>query len=101
MGAAGLLAANYVVSEGLHGSVSEKDLFLASSFCLHPYLFETKFAGWWRLVFGVSSAVLLTTAAFFMAWGSGSVQYWNEPPESVEPEPEPVEEPSRLESVLE
>ncbi|XP_015840882.1 sialin [Tribolium castaneum] len=78
VGAAGLLAANYVVSEGLHGS----------------------FAGWWRLVFGVSSAVLLTTAAFFMAMGSGSVQDWNAPGD-IEPELEPMEEPSRLDSVLE
>ncbi|GJQ69609.1 hypothetical protein Trydic_g6702 [Trypoxylus dichotomus] len=78
VGAAGLLAANYVVSEGLHGS----------------------FAGWWRLVFGVSSAVLLTTATFFMAIGSGSVQDWNAPCD-FELEKEQVEEPSRLESVLE
>ncbi|XP_045468044.1 sialin-like [Harmonia axyridis] len=78
VGAVGLLAANYTVSEGLHGS----------------------FAGWWRLVFGVSSAVLLTTAAFFMAFGSGSVQDWNAPGD-VQSEMEAVEEPSRLDSVLE
>ncbi|XP_017781574.1 PREDICTED: sialin-like [Nicrophorus vespilloides] len=78
IGAAGLLAANYAVSEGLHGS----------------------FAGWWRLVFGVSSAVLLTTATFFMAWGSGSVQDWDTSCE-FEPEKELVEEASRLDSVLE
>ncbi|XP_057653518.1 sialin-like [Diorhabda carinulata] len=78
VGAAGLLAANYVVSEGLHGS----------------------FAGWWRLVFGVSSAVLLVTATFFMVMGSGSIQDWNEPG-NVQSEPEYEEEPSRLESVLE
>ncbi|KAJ8974732.1 hypothetical protein NQ317_010610 [Molorchus minor] len=58
------------------------------------------FAGWWRLVFGVSSAVLLTTAAIFMAMGSGSVQDWNAPGD-IESEMEPIEEPSRLESVLE
>ncbi|CAH0553795.1 unnamed protein product [Brassicogethes aeneus] len=79
VGAAGLLAANYVVSEGLHGS----------------------FAGWWRLVFGVSSAVLLTTATFFMAMGSGSVQDWNAPGDLVIGPEEPTQEPSRLESVLE
>lgn len=52
------------------------------------------------MVFGVSSAVLLTTATFFMAMGSGSVQDWNAPGD-IEPELEPIEEPSRLESVLE
>ncbi|CAH1175771.1 unnamed protein product [Phaedon cochleariae] len=78
VGAAGLLAANYVVSEGLHGS----------------------FAGWWRLVFGVSSAVLLLTAGAFMAMGSGSIQDWNAPGDN-ESIVEAVEEPSRLESVLE
>ncbi|KAK5649238.1 hypothetical protein RI129_000267 [Pyrocoelia pectoralis] len=78
IGAAGLLAANYAVSEGLHGS----------------------FAGWWRLVFGVSSAVLLITATFFMTMGSGSVQDWNAPGD-YESEAEPIEEPSRLESVPE
>ncbi|KAF2886121.1 hypothetical protein ILUMI_20051 [Ignelater luminosus] len=79
VGAAGLLAANYAVSEGLHGS----------------------FAGWWRLVFGVSSAVLLITATFFMTMGSGSVQDWNAPGD-LPPELEPIEEePSRLDSVPE
>lgn len=62
--------------------------------------FEFQFAGWWRLVFGVSSAVLLTTAAFFMAFGSGSVQDWNAPGD-IQSEMEAVEEPSRLDSVLE
>lgn len=51
-------------------------------------------------MFGVSSAVLLATATFFMAMGSGSVQEWNAPGD-IEPEVEPTEEPSRLESVLE
>lgn len=60
----------------------------------------SQFAGWWRLVFGVSSAVLLITATFFMGLGSGSVQDWNAPVD-CEPELETVEEPSRLESVLE
>ncbi|XP_028127894.1 sialin-like [Diabrotica virgifera virgifera] len=77
VGAAGLLAANYVVFEGLHGS----------------------FAGWWRLIFGTSSVVLLFTGGYFMMMGSGSIQDWNAPG-NVQPEPEP-EEPSRLESVLE
>lgn len=56
------------------------------------------------MVFGVSSAVLLTTATFFMAMGSGSVQEWNETNDiesRMEGEAETVEEPSRLESVLE
>ncbi|CAG9769291.1 unnamed protein product [Ceutorhynchus assimilis] len=82
VGAAGLLAANYAVSEGLHGS----------------------FAGWWRLVFGISTAILLFTSIFFMIWGSGSVQYWNEPEKEgslYELEDVDVEEPSRLDSVLE
>lgn len=72
IGAAGLLAANYVVTEGLHGS----------------------FAGWWRLVFGASSAVLLITATAFMAFGSGSVQDWNTPEdlEIREQQPEIPEE---------
>lgn len=51
-------------------------------------------------MFGVSSAVLLTTATFFMAIGSGSIQDWNAPCD-FELEKEQVEEPSRLESVLE
>lgn len=79
VGAAGLLAANYAVSEGLHGS----------------------FAGWWRLVFGASSAVLLMTSTFFMIVGSGSEQDWNAAPCDFEQEREVVEEASRLESVLE
>ncbi|ENN76129.1 hypothetical protein D910_04909 [Dendroctonus ponderosae] len=79
VGAAGLLAANYAVSEGLHGS----------------------FAGWWRLVFGASTAILLFTAIFFMIWGSGSVQDWNESENEPSIELEDVEEPSRLDSVLE
>nr|CAH7751468.1 unnamed protein product [Callosobruchus chinensis] len=78
VGAAGLLAANYAVSEGLHGS----------------------FAGWWRLVFGFSSVTLLVTATIFMAFGSGSVQDWNVCGD-CEIELETVEEPSKLESVLE
>ncbi|XP_050308840.1 sialin-like [Anthonomus grandis grandis] len=80
VGAAGLLAANYAVSEGLHGS----------------------FAGWWRLVFGASTAILLSTAIFFMICGSGSVQHWNEPEEKEAiVELDDFEEPSRLDSVLE
>lgn len=78
IGALGILSANYVVSEGLHGS----------------------FAGWWRLIFGISSTALLVTAAVFMIFGSGSKQSWNAPGD-IQPEPEMVEEPSRLESVLE
>ncbi|XP_065157399.1 sialin-like [Atheta coriaria] len=78
VGAAGLLGANYVVSEGLHGS----------------------FAGWWRLVFGACSAVLLITATVFMGMGSGSIQDWNAECD-FEVEKEIVEEASRLESVLE
>ncbi|XP_076267942.1 sialin-like isoform X1 [Rhynchophorus ferrugineus] len=79
VGAAGLLAANYVVSEGLHGS----------------------FAGWWRFVFGASTAILLSTASFFLICGSGSVQDWNDSQKDFPIEMEIVEEPSRLDSVLE
>ncbi|GLV43628.1 uncharacterized protein CBL_07045 [Carabus blaptoides fortunei] len=84
IGAAGLLAANYVVSEGLHGS----------------------FAGWWRLVFGASSAVLLITATAFMAIGSGSVQDWNNPEtdetDSITPEiPELVEDSPDIDALIE
>ncbi|XP_069705337.1 uncharacterized transporter slc-17.2-like isoform X3 [Periplaneta americana] len=62
-GAAGSLAASYVVTEGLHGSLP----------------------GSWRLVFGVAAFVLAVTATVFMAVGSGSVQPWNNLPP---PEPE-------------
>lgn len=52
-------------------------------------------------MFGVSSAVLLITATFFMTMGSGSVQDWNAPGDLL-PELEPIEEePSRLDPVLE
>lgn len=51
-------------------------------------------------MFGVSSAVLLSTAAFFMAFGSGSVQDWNAPGDVI-PELEPIEEPCKCDSVLE
>ncbi|CAL7935702.1 unnamed protein product [Xylocopa violacea] len=54
LGAAGLLAANYFVTQALHGSI----------------------AGSWRLVFGVASVVLLTTAAVFLALGKGVPQPW-------------------------
>ncbi|CAG2065841.1 unnamed protein product, partial [Timema podura] len=54
-GAAGSLVGNYVITEGLHGSLP----------------------GSWRLVFGVASGVLVLTAVFFMSVGSGSVQHWN------------------------
>nr|CAD7577721.1 unnamed protein product [Timema californicum] len=50
-----LLVGNYVITEGLHGSLP----------------------GSWRLVFGVASGVLVLTAVFFMSVGSGSVQHWN------------------------
>lgn len=35
-----------------------------------------KIAGSWRLVFGVASVVLLTTAAVFLALGKGVPQPW-------------------------
>ncbi|KAL2715167.1 sialin-like isoform X1 [Vespula squamosa] len=54
LGAAGLLAANYFVTQALHGSI----------------------AGSWRLVFGVASVVLLSTAAVFLALGKGVPQPW-------------------------
>ncbi|KAH0552135.1 sialin-like isoform X1 [Cotesia glomerata] len=54
LGAAGLLAANYFVTQALHGSI----------------------AGSWRLVFGVASLVLLITAAVFLALGKGVPQPW-------------------------
>ncbi|XP_003424396.1 sialin isoform X1 [Nasonia vitripennis] len=54
LGAAGLLAANYFVTQALHGSI----------------------AGSWRLVFGVASIVLLLTAAVFLALGKGVPQPW-------------------------
>ncbi|XP_076287710.1 sialin isoform X1 [Lasioglossum baleicum] len=54
LGAAGLLAANYFVTQAIHGSI----------------------AGSWRLVFGVASVVLLTTAAVFLALGKGTPQPW-------------------------
>ncbi|XP_017887815.1 sialin-like [Ceratina calcarata] len=54
LGAAGLLAANYFVTQALHGSI----------------------AGSWRLVFGVASVVLLTTAAVFLFFGKGVPQPW-------------------------
>ncbi|XP_046988886.1 uncharacterized transporter slc-17.2-like [Schistocerca americana] len=55
VGAASSLAAAYVVSEGLHGSLP----------------------GSWRMVFGVSALVLTFTGIIFMGLGSGSVQPWN------------------------
>ncbi|XP_063243181.1 sialin-like [Bacillus rossius redtenbacheri] len=61
LGAAGSLIASYVITEGLHGSLP----------------------GSWRLVFGVASGVLVVTAVFFMAVGSGSVQSWNNPQERI------------------
>lgn len=55
-----------------------------------------QFAGWWRLVFGASSAVLLITATAFMAYGSGSVQDWNNPEievlDNITPEIQELEE---------
>uniref|UniRef100_A0ABD2VW88 Major facilitator superfamily (MFS) profile domain-containing protein n=1 Tax=Trichogramma kaykai TaxID=54128 RepID=A0ABD2VW88_9HYME len=54
LGAAGLLAANYFVTQALHASI----------------------AGSWRLVFGVASIVLLITAAVFLALGKGVPQPW-------------------------
>ncbi|KAK0076946.1 hypothetical protein PV325_004641 [Microctonus aethiopoides] len=54
LGASGLLAANYFVTQALHGSI----------------------AGSWRLVFGVASVVLLLTAAVFLALGKGVPQPW-------------------------
>ncbi|XP_046744760.1 sialin-like isoform X2 [Diprion similis] len=54
LGAAGLLAANYFVTQAIHGSI----------------------AGSWRLVFGVASVVLFSTAAVFLALGKGVQQPW-------------------------
>ncbi|PNF40105.1 hypothetical protein B7P43_G09986 [Cryptotermes secundus] len=69
-GAAGSLAASYVVKEGLHGSLP----------------------GSWRLVFGVAAFVLAFTATVFMAIGSGSVQPWNYSPNQRAAAQEPASE---------
>ncbi|KAK9496798.1 hypothetical protein O3M35_012991 [Rhynocoris fuscipes] len=37
----------------------------------------------WRLVFWVMAVVLVTSNFFFVFWGSGEIQYWNEPPKNT------------------
>lgn len=34
----------------------------------------------WRLVFWVMAVVLVGSNFFFVFWGSGEIQSWNEPP---------------------
>ncbi|XP_014208823.1 sialin-like isoform X2 [Copidosoma floridanum] len=82
LGAAGLLAANYFVTQALRGSVSIGNMRIGLEFALkwHRKIKQGEWniviAGSWRLVFGVASIVLLITAAVFLAFGKGSPQPW-------------------------
>jgi hypothetical protein len=57
-----------------HSKLNSKNKYMSRHANCYLYF---QFPGSWRLIFGVTTLVLVATASTFLAFGSGAEQAWN------------------------